>query len=80
MNMGEVVAFKKPEPAAAAAPTARRRDRGKPFLVVPVRALDALRAFEESLDEFAADKRMHPDWNAFYQLAAILDFAPRYEP
>jgi hypothetical protein len=71
-----------PKPAASPDPAPCRKREPKGFLLVPRRILDVLARLEASVDAFAADHGntgVMIDWNAYYQVIAILELAPRYE-
>jgi hypothetical protein len=74
---GVVVPFRKPE-SAEATTSPRRRD--KSFLLVPSRIRASVAKLEKSFDEVAADttNTKHIDFNAIYEIIAILDFSAEY--
>jgi hypothetical protein len=77
--MGEIVAFARPAPDATTPPK-RKRERG--FLLVPLRALDAARRLQDSLDlcVYSEGKRSLGEtisWRSIYELLAIIDTATR---
>jgi hypothetical protein len=76
--MAVILQFKKPEPAEA---TTSPRRRDKSFLLVPARIRDAVARLEKSFDEVAADttNTKHIDFNAIYEIIAMIDFAPEYQ-
>jgi hypothetical protein len=72
-----VIPFRKPAPTEA--PTTPRRRRDKSFLLVPSRIRNAVVRLEQSLDAVAAGQAPWVDYNAIYEIIAILDFSAEYK-
>jgi hypothetical protein len=75
--MGDLVPFA-PVSIEPVDPKKKIKHEPRGYLLVPVRALDALAEFEASIEAWTSNRAKDVSWDAYYRLVAVLELAPRY--